>query len=335
MSKVIDVTTKVKEYHNSDEYKSKLRESIKNMSKDISEAEIKLIIQQYHNSTDFARRIEKIHNDLTSGTTFWEKLSKDLLISATIKSQTEIVASTEVKTQIKKQLAEKISAALNKQLPEIKSRIISKIDEELFDMITEKSQPIITRLVNESLTHYINNILPSHVNSYLEMQFTNYLNNHTQLQMILSNHSAKLNHQLAIILGNMTDDPQYHQITTSHLQSLEYKFTDEMGKLHNMSSNQMATQEDLFNVHLETYTKTINLLTTEVKEKILLINRLCEENVQLKKDSTTLKAENIETKSELISLKWWSGIGIGLSLTIGLLEIFFGGPSHVQDIIIK
>ena len=136
MSKVIDVTSKIKEYFRSDECNKLIQNMVSTNSTEKYYASneyksiVKNIMLDFSRTSEFTKIVEKIYNDITSGTTFWEKMSKDILVSSTIKSQAEIVAENAVKSQIKRQLSNQISSNLTKQIPVITRDIILQIKKD-------------------------------------------------------------------------------------------------------------------------------------------------------------------------------------------------------------
>lgn len=251
---ILDVTSKVREFNNSNENKQ--------IVINICHAEFNDLV----NGSDFEKRIEKIHIKQSSKESFLESFVKNMMLTNMVNSEIKVVGEKTVRKELESQLP----SAVNNRMDIIKSDVIKKITkiikEKIPFMIIEESKPIITKNIND----YITVELPTQIYNICVNHFAAFLNS-PQMNNILVAHSSNLNTQLENnargILHNVVNDPTNFELTNKYLQECQHKCDEQVNKLINQVNSQII-------LHSETLQQNMFLQETTFNSKINEYDRI-------------------------------------------------------------
>lgn len=323
---IVDVTSKIKEYHNSAEYGKTIQKMFKK------------IIKEFSTSTDLEATVEKVYAKLMSNTTFLEKLAKDMLMTSIIKSHSELVAADSVRKQIDAQVKPAVSAAISSKLASkittaianMTADVMADIKRNVPQIISDATGPIIMAKGNEYLSQYIMMTLPGFVQGQIDAQIMGYLGSNMQLNTQINAH-----------VSGLLSDPQYHVLTTEYLKTVETKVFEDVDKWHAEHLARLDDQQNVFNLQLQNQRSTFNSsilgydavvqnLTSDLNAKMKIIRGLESDNVTLHTEIVNLgqahykKIEDVELNVSALKTVVFV---MGLGLIGGFLWSYFGSNS--------
>ncbi len=179
----------------------------------------------------------------------------------------------------------------------VTSTVQNELTRYLPSAVQLEANKIVGSMVQSQLDNYTKIQIPSHVAKCLAEQITGFLNHHTQMNEILEKHSKDLNGKLSVsakkTLDEVTNEPQYHKVTESHLDNMTKRFEAKMKELDSQSSSQLSQQQSTFNSALATMKKQVT------------------DEVQALKDANTKLGEQErkinDLRGELMMFKWAFG----------------------------
>ena len=184
---------------------------------------------------------------------------------------------------------------------------MSNIKDKMIILVSDKLESYRKSDLPSLVAYEINTQLPDQLTKHLPV----YLDNNERMKSIMNTQTNNLCTVLydsaKTTLDRLTNEAQYHSITTSHLNN--------MAAMHNISvSNQLAQNENAFNTQFQNHSSKIE---NELKNMTTKTDKTLEkfESVNAKSDRTNDKILKLER--ELESFKNWSMIkdsfiGVGI-----------------------
>jgi hypothetical protein len=181
------------------------------------------------------------------------------------------------------------------------NNIETKIDNKLSDF-KDRLKDTTSKLVDDLVKSYTKNKLPktvaTEVKDQLDKQITTYLNNNPQMIQLLSAHAKVLEETLyqsaKDTLDRLTNEEQYHSVTTSHLQNMTARCELTM-------NNQLSTNIYKFNDQLkcqqQDFDKTIVYMNDKTNKTLENFNNFNDRAKMLEK-----KIEDLQTWSTIQSV---------------------------------
>jgi hypothetical protein len=184
---------------------------------------------------------------------------------------------------------------------QFKNDIDNRVDSKMSD-IKDKIRLSTTNLVNEKLELYTKSQLPNNIlyelnrqlPDQLSKQLPAYLDTNHKMQTILNTHIDNLTTELynsaKETLDKLTNEEQYHSITTSHLNSMAVRYNESV-------DNQLDKNNAKFNEQLSSHESKTNALIQDV---ISNVNKSLEkfDNFNKNADNMALRLTKLEKKIE-------------------------------------
>jgi len=232
----------------------------------------------------------KYVNESISFETFLNNLMNDLRIQNMI--QTEL--TSKIPRMVKHEIQSQVPDMLKYNMRDNIAYIVTQLLKETMPTIVNNEAH---NVINQKMTEYVSNQLPNYVLKTLADQLPSYLNNHFQMNQILSTHIAYLDthlHTSAMeIMDKVVNDDKYHQVTIAHLATLDERYYAELSRLQRSADKQLEFNDVTFNDHLEKFQKQVNHKTNIIRE------------IYIKHDLLDHRLKNIEQnyENELISMR--------------------------------
>ena len=186
----------------------------------------------------------------------------------------------------------------------VKQELNSTIPQKVRD----EARIIVGSMVQTQLDNYSKINLPAHVSEALSKQLSGFLNDSSRMNQILSEHSNKLNQELAssaaTTLARVANEEQYHEVTRAHLGAMTDRFNTVMKDIQTKHTDQLNSQDRLFQQKLESIQKQV---TDEIKDL---------------KTANTKLLEQERTITDLQTNLFWTKLITGATFVVGGLVIF-------------
>lgn len=143
----------------------------------------------------------------------------------------------------------------------VQSLVRDELNNSLPSQVRLEADCIVNKLVNDKLKDYTQFQIPSHVAKALSEQVTRFLNNNVQMNQILAQQSASLNHSLsesaAATLHRVVNESTFHETTRLHVAAQKQIYDEKLKEISDSALKQLYQQEDRFKHKM-----------TEMEEKI-------------------------------------------------------------------
>ncbi len=165
----------------------------------------------------------------------------------------------------------------------IDSKIKDEVNNQLLntnkvrDIAKSEAQKVTDKLVKDQLTNYTLIQIPSHVSKALSEQISGFLNNNSQMNQILTQHSQNQNQLLynsaTETLNKVVNEPQYHIVTNSHIDAMNQRFNESLQCIDKKASCELLKHENTFINRLKEFNQKVsNEIQTLVETKNLVSN---------------------------------------------------------------
>lgn len=179
----------------------------------------------------------------------------------------------------------------------ISHQIDEKLKYDLPDKVNSEMERKLPNMLDNKMNYYYLTILPTQVANQLDTQITKYVNNNFQFQNILEKHKSDLNQQLEIgakkILTEVVDDPNYHKITTEHLNAIDKKGEQKITQISKTAENKFTSIDEKFNDNIKNMKHDVENTLSSLKQSLNSVARLEKEVQTLKNDVASLKGTTI------------------------------------------
>ena len=164
--------------------------------------------------------------------------------------------------------------------------ITDMVQSELNNKLPNQVRVEAQKVIREDMDNYTRIQLPSHVAKSLSEQISGFLNNNSQMNEILSKHSSSLNQQLTSsatnTLNRVTNEEQYHLVTSSHLKNMEQRFDNWIIGLNKRATELEKEITIKFNSNLESMKQQVANELQTLTDTTKTVTRLEQEISTLK-----------------------------------------------------
>jgi len=204
-------------------------------------------------------------------------------------------------------------------------RIDSKIKDEVNNQLSNtnkvrdiaKSEALTVsdKLVKDQLNNYTLIQIPSHVSKALSEQVTGFLNNNSQMNQILAQHSQNQNQLLynsaTETLNRVANEPQYHVVTNAHIEAMTNRFNENLQVIDKKAHAELLNRENTFNNQLKEFNQKVNNELQIVIETKTRMN-----NIDIQVMDLNNKINKLEQANS--TLQWGNGLFMVVITCIGL-----------------
>jgi len=301
-----DVSTQVKEYLQTGEFKRLVQSTSNSSSRSIEiDVDVTGKMKTYFQTYEFKQLIK----NLISERSFHEEFFRQMQIQATVKNEAASITPTYVRNEAERILPNMIANKITDRLPRDLSDELRRLAPPT---VSTEALKIVPEIANKHIKDYIINNLPAQVYESLNKQFHDYIQRDPQAQQILNKHLYELGNSLRdivhTILAEVTNDPNYHQITQAHLAALENKFLAEMNNLNQLTLQQLQNQEATFKLTLDNCVSSFGTSFATLEQQIIGVfnetKKLNEESKEIQNNiNKSIAVSNQQNKEQVEQMK--------------------------------
>ena len=148
----------------------------------------------------------------------------------------------------------------------INSLVEKELNSKIPDKVKKSAGKYVPDLVENRLNKFLLNDLGGHVKKELNSQFTNYLNQHIQMNEIMSIHSSELTNKLTNLSTQIIDkiaaEEQYHVLRDALLSEMREKHEMELKAVQQRVSEQLKQNKKSFDEHQQLFLFCFNCSET-------------------------------------------------------------------------